>query len=529
MYRFLRDEQPRGLLRLVRGASVQLAAWGRVKLVHNDVHIGSRCPTTSVPKYRYQCAYSEVWQRAYAIADRCGPSLARLASAELEHRVLVNSLATALYQDLSTTMAIERFCRATGEPLPRPPLPVPGMARLMAAGMLARRRTTGTTEAPPVGRGAHGGRTWWLIFSGHAPSRALLSILDLLDPHSTVAVVNNPYVPATVEAQVRARGIPCVTTRWDGRVTGGELQRVFRTIRGAVEAAGHPARSFQVTRDLMRLAYYWLYYRQWPFLQTLPFQQEDALVTGHDRNLMMAAFVLRASACGARTITLQDGVFTDTPHITRFPSEKIGVFGTAYRDIYLRAGRRHEDVVNIGKRDWDTLQPAPVDPAERRRLFGTGKRVALLCTQYNPVTDLETLDVIRFCQTVVAAANHWVLRIKPHPHHNIDHILARVPGGMDAKVEGDIGGLLRAADCVLAVNSTTLIEAALSGRRTGAINIAGVDGLCPFADGEMIREVRSPQDLMGLLDRDGGGDVALFRSRYASRFNSDAARTLLHS
>jgi hypothetical protein len=280
-------------------------------------------------------------------------------------------------------------------------------------------------------------------------------------------------------------------------------------------------------RALGRLAVYWHAYQDVPARSGAAICPGDLVVTGNDRTLNLATFVVEAARQGARSVTLQDGVFEGTLHVTTFPSDRIGVFGERFRDLYLAAGVAPERVLVTGQRAWEGYAPEPPTAAEeRRRLLGTDARVALFCTQYYPVSDLEARDALELVLAALDRCPGWELVVKPHPHFPIDHVLARLSRPV-RQVSGPVRPLVAAADAVLAVSSTVLIEAALLGRPAAAVTASGRVGGCPTADGVAVRELGSVDDVQAFLLAPAAADVAAYRRANAAPFDADAARRLL--
>lgn len=516
-------------VRVEESVSRALALAAGCRLVHNDLALWESRPARSIAKYRYQGSTAEAWEVAFATADRVVGALPGGPELPVERHVLRNELAAQLFRAAYDHVVLRTF--RAGHPDVRvwrgPGRRVPLRAAALATLAFYRARLRGAAPGRvPVAPARRGPRTW-LLFSGHAPSRAVAALLPELDPASLVALVNPGMMPKDVLQRLEALGVPCLPLAAPRPASWAVVRRDLDRLVAATGGDAEPFAPGDLGRVLGRLAVYWSGYASVPERSGAALEPGDVVVTGNDRTLSLATFVLEAARRAARTVTLQDGVFEGTLHVTTFPSDRIGVFGERFRRLYLDAGVAPSRVAVIGQRTWEDYAPEPApDPARRLAAFGTDRRVALFCTQYFPVSDLEVRDALELVLRALATLPGWELVVKPHPHFPIDHVLARLSRPV-RQVTGPVRPLVAAADAVLAVSSTVLIEATLLGRPAAAVTASGRVGTCPTADGVAVRELGSAAEVAAFLQHAPAVDVAAYRAANAVPFDGPRARALV--
>jgi len=516
------------VVRLEEALARRLALAAGCRLVHNDLDLWRARPDRSIAKYRYQASAAAIWKVVFPLADRILAEMPGWAASPLERHVLRNEITVQLFrlgydQEVVRVLSTEL---SAAEPWLPPTRRLPARAAALATLAFYRTRLRARRPAPvPVLPERQGPRTW-LIFSGHAPSRVVANFANELDPAGLVALVNPPSMPADVLERLKAAAIPTLPIAPPVPRSWAEVRRLLDLLLAAAGRVAPELPPADLGSLLARTAVLWCAYAPVPERSGLAARRGDLVITGNDRTLNLATFVVEGARQGARTVTLQDGVFDGTLHVATFPSDRIGLFGEHFQRLYVAAGADPERLVVVGQRAFEAYRPgAAVTAAERAEVFGTGSRVVLFCTQYFPVSDLEMRDAIELALTAVARVPGWELVVKPHPGYAIDHVLAHLSRPV-RKVKGPIARFLAAADAVLAISSTVLIEATLTGRPAAAVNASGRTGVCIVADGVAVRELTSAEAIARFLEAPPPVDVDRYRASNAPPFDPGKVRVL---
>ena len=230
-------------------------------------------------------------------------------------------------------------------------------------------------------------------------------------------------------------------------------------------------------------------------------ENPDVVVTIDDRSPFGKTVNVVSKSLGVPTLMVQHGIVADHPIYGPICSDKMAVFGHAFKDALVKRGVNPDDIVVTGQPRFDVLVNTKYDKKWiYEKLNLNGEKGLIVFASTDLPDDEKELTVRELCAAMKQFPDKQLV-IKPHPSDDdamfVD-LLCKFKS--DAIVVHDyLYELLSACDLLITTWSTVGLEAMILDKPIIVINLMNRPDMTSYVERGAAIEVNMPNALSGII------------------------------
>ena len=230
-------------------------------------------------------------------------------------------------------------------------------------------------------------------------------------------------------------------------------------------------------------------------------EKPDVVVTIDDRSPFGKTVNVISKSLGVPTLMVQHGIVADHPIYGPICSDKMAVFGHAFKDALVKRGVNPDDIVVTGQPRFDVLVNTKYDKKWiYEKLNLNGEKGLIVFASTDLPDDEKELTVRELCAAMKQFPDKQLV-IKPHPSDDgamfVD-LLCKFKS--DAIVVHDyLYELLSACDLLITTWSTVGLEAMILDKPIIVINLMNRPDMTSYVERGAAIEVNMPNALSGII------------------------------
>ena len=230
-------------------------------------------------------------------------------------------------------------------------------------------------------------------------------------------------------------------------------------------------------------------------------EKPDVVVTIDDRSPFGKTVNVISKSLGVPTLMVQHGIVADHPIYGPICSDKMAVFGHAFKDALVKRGVNPDDIVVTGQPRFDVLVNTKYDKKWiYEKLNLNGEKGLIVFASTDLPDDEKELTVRELCAAMKQFPDKQLV-IKPHPSDDgamfVD-LLCKF--NLDAIVVHDyLYELLSACDLLITTWSTVGLEAMILDKPIIVINLMNRPDMTSYVERGAAIEVNMPNALSGII------------------------------
>jgi len=232
-------------------------------------------------------------------------------------------------------------------------------------------------------------------------------------------------------------------------------------------------------------------------------ENPDVVVTIDDRSPFGKTVNVVSGSLGVPTLIIQHGIVADHPIYGPICSDKMAVFGDAFKDALVKRGVNPEDIVVTGQPRFDVLVNTKYDKKWIYEKLDINKEKGLIVFASTDLSDDEREMTVRELFIAMQQFPDKQLIIKPHPSDDGVMFVELVRKfNSDAIVVHDyLYELLSACDVLITTWSTVGLEAMILDKPIIVINLMNRPDMTSYVESGAAVEVNKPGTLSGIIEQ----------------------------